>query len=75
MQVAALGRYAAHIAAFDQDRAFVGFVEPGDHAKQRGLAAARGPEQSEELARLDAHADVVHGGEIAEAARHAAQFQ
>ena len=42
--------------------------------KQRGLAAAGGPEQREELARLDVEADIVHRdrgapalGDVAEA--------
>ena len=34
-------------------RPSVGDLEPGQHAQQRGLAAARGPEQGEELSLLD----------------------
>ena len=34
--------------------------EAGEHAQQRGLAAAGRPEQREELAGLDVEADIVH---------------
>ena len=34
----------------EDDLAAVGLDEPGDHAEQRALAAARGPEEGEELA-------------------------
>jgi hypothetical protein len=42
-------------------------VEAGHHAQQRGLAAPGRAEQAEELAGLDAQADIVDGGEVAEA--------
>ena len=41
-------------------------LEAGQHAQQRGLAAARAAEQREELALEDVEADIVDGGEIAE---------
>ena len=36
-------------------------LEAGEHAQQRGLAAARGPEQGEELAFGDVEVGVVDG--------------
>ena len=36
-------------------------LEAGDAAQRRGLAAARRPEQHDDLARRDAEAHVVHG--------------
>ena len=37
-------------------------LEAAEHAEQRGLAAARRPEQREEGVARDAEADLVHGG-------------
>ncbi|MNY10779.1 hypothetical protein D3C86_1437740 [compost metagenome] len=34
--------------------------QPGDHAQQRGLAAARGADDDDELAIGDFHVDAVH---------------
>ena len=45
----------------------VGSVETGDQVEQRRLAAARGAEQADELARLDGQADVVEDGRAAAA--------
>src|SRR5437773_1576636 len=56
------------ILAFEQDPAAVGQVEAGDHSQQCRLAAAGRAEKGEEFASLDADADVVDCGEIAEAA-------
>jgi hypothetical protein len=44
----------ARALAVDEDLARAGMLEPGDHAQQRRLAAARGPEENEELAVRDA---------------------
>ncbi len=41
-------------------------LEPGQHAQQRGLAAARAAEQAEQLAAIDLQRDVVDGDELAE---------
>ena len=41
--------------------------QAGQHLHRRGLAAAVGPEKAEDLAALDLEADVVDGGEVAEA--------
>src|SRR5205814_257555 len=57
--VAPVGRRAGHVLAVDDDRAGVGPVEAG-HEPQRGrLAAARRPEQREELALLELEVDRV----------------
>ena len=45
----------------------VGLLEPGDHAEQRRLAAARGAEQDEELAFLGREVHAVDGVDLAEA--------
>src|SRR3546814_6015743 len=52
--------------ALQQDGALAGRLEAGQHAQQRGLAAARGAEQREELALEDVEGDVVDGDEVAE---------
>ena len=48
-------------------RARVLHLEAGDHAQQRGLAAARRTEEADELALLDVERDVVERREGAEA--------
>jgi hypothetical protein len=40
-------------------------LEPGDHAQQRGLAAARGADEDDHLAVVDAQVDVGHRPDIA----------
>src|SRR5262249_10618977 len=49
----------AHGLACDDDLARLRPLEPGEAAQGRGLAAAGGPEQRDQLAGLDAEADVV----------------
>src|SRR3546814_695381 len=61
-----VGRHAGHVLALQQDGALAGRLEAGQHAQQRGLAAARGAEQREELAPEDVEGDVVDGDEVAE---------
>ncbi len=41
-------------------------LEAAQHAQQRGLAAARGAQQTENLALVDLQADIVDGLEVAE---------
>ena len=41
-------------------------LEAGQHAQERGLAAARGAEQREELALVDVEADIVDRVDVAE---------
>jgi hypothetical protein len=50
----------------DGDGAFRQVVEVGEHAQERGLAAAGGAEEGEELAGADRDGDLVQGGEVAE---------
>ena len=52
--------------AVEQDAARGRPLEAGEHPQQRGLAAARRPEQREELALVDVERQVVDGGEVAE---------
>ncbi len=65
-----LWRALREVLAIEEDAAPVRQVEAADHAQQRGLAAAGGPEQREEFAGLDGEADTIDGHEIAKAARH-----
>jgi hypothetical protein len=58
-------------AAFPSD----GRQQPGEHLHGRRLAAAVGAEKAEDLAALDAEADVVDGGEFAEAPRQVAALR
>ena len=64
---AAVGRDVGHVDPVDQDAPLAGRFEPGEHAQQGRLAAARGAEQREELAPLDIEADIVDRDERAEA--------
>ncbi len=54
------------IVAIEQDAPRIGMLEPGDDPEQRGLAAAGGPQQRDELARREIERDVVQGNELAE---------
>ena len=55
------------------DDAGVGALEACDQAQQRGLAAARGPQQREELAGIESKIDPVDGGHRVVAARDAVE--
>mmetsp|Transcript_1013 Transcript_1013/g.2513 ORF Transcript_1013/g.2513 Transcript_1013/m.2513 type:complete len:443 (-) Transcript_1013:3285-4613(-) len=55
------------VLAVQQHPAAVGLLQAGDDAQQRGLAAARGAEQRDQLAAGEFQADVTEGGEVAEA--------
>jgi hypothetical protein len=59
--VAVLGREVGDVAAADGDGAGGHLLEPGDHAEQRGLAAARRPDQHQQLAVGDVEVDGVDG--------------
>ena len=48
------------------DATFGGEFEAGDHAQRRGLAAARGAEQGDQLAGGDVEADIAHRLDLAE---------
>ncbi len=53
------------VLALEQHRARIGSLQAGDDAQQRRLAAARGPEERDELSRGDGEAHVLHGREAA----------
>ena len=58
---ALVGRRQRHVLAADDDLAPGRRLEARDHAQQRGLAAARRPEQREELVLGDVEGDIVDG--------------
>ena len=67
----ALGRrLAGHVAAVDVDGAAAGVLEPGDQPQQRGLAAARGADEDDELAVLDDQVDFRNDDGRPEGFRH-----
>ena len=65
-----VGRRAGDVVAVEQDAAVAGRLEAGEHAQQRGLAAAGGAKQREELVLADIERDAVDGGDPAEILRH-----
>src|SRR5690606_4378254 len=64
------GRNSGQILPVEKDAAMGGLLETGKHAQQRGLAAARGAKEGEELAFVDVEREIVDGGEVAEALGH-----
>ena len=69
-EVAILRLHAVDDAVTDPDRAGVRFLEARHRAQRGALAAARRPEQDEELVVVDLQAEIVHGHDGAEALRH-----
>jgi len=67
-----LGREACCPLAEDEDVSLVRLLEAGDDAQKRRLAAATRAEQSRQRAAGHRDRDLVQGGEVAEALRHAA---
>jgi hypothetical protein len=61
------------VDAVQLDRAGVGELEPGDHAKGRGLARTGRAEQREELARDDLQRERVDGHDVPVGLAHLAQ--
>jgi hypothetical protein len=59
--VAILRRDVVDHAVVDAQRAAADLLQPGDHPQQRGLAAARRPDQHQQLAVGDLEAGAVHG--------------
>jgi hypothetical protein len=53
------GRQRRYVFAIEENFTFGRKVEAGDEAKQRGLAAARGAKQREELVLADRHRDMI----------------
>ena len=68
-------RHRRDVLAVEQDAALVRRLEAGEHAQQRGLAAAGGAEQRKELAGADVERDVIDRAETAEFLRHALDAQ
>ena len=56
---AVLGLLPGDVALADPDLPAADLEQPGDRVEQRGLAAARGPEQHDELALLDLEVEAV----------------
>ena len=71
--VALLRRHVVDDAVADADLAAGDLLQPGDHAQQRRLAAARGADQHAELAVLDRDVHAVHHRGRAEGLAHAAE--
>src|SRR5207253_2362258 len=59
---AAIGAGLLDLDAVDGDDAFRRLHVAGDGVEQSGLAAAGGPEQADEFARLDLKRSLLHGG-------------
>jgi hypothetical protein len=74
-----MGRFSAGVAARSRPSRRIcpasGKIEAGDHAQDGGLAAARRPQQREELAAFHGETDVLHRLEVAKAARDVANFE
>ena len=62
-----VGRDSCDVAPVEQDASFAGRLEAGQHPEQRCLAAARRPEQGEELVLADFQRHAVDGADRAEA--------
>src|SRR5581483_6937708 len=60
--------------AADEDGALGDLFEAGDHAQERGLAAAAGAEQGAELAFLDREVEFLDGLDRSEPLLHAPKF-
>ena len=63
----------AHLDVVDRDRAGARPVVPADAVEQRGLAGAVGPDEAEDLARLDRERHVLQHLDAAEAKAHVLQ--
>ena len=66
-----VGRQVGDVGTVEQDAAAIGTLESRQHPHQRGLAAAGGAEQREELARVERERHVIDRRDIAEALGHA----
>ena len=60
------GLESRDVLAADDDAAGGRLLEAGDHAQHRRLAAARRPEEGDELAALDVEVEVLHDGVVGE---------
>src|SRR5574340_573855 len=64
VDVALEGREPGDVLALELDQAAARLLEAADHTEGRGLAAAGGPQQGEELAVEDLEGDVVDGHDV-----------
>ena len=62
--------HGAHVGTVELDGAVLGHDVARQDAQQRGLAGAVGPQQREQLARLDVEVDAVHDRPVAVAHAH-----
>ena len=69
------GGAVGHVRAVDADRAGGRALEAGDHPQRRRLAAARRPEERDELAPLGGQVEVLDGDDVAELLLDAVQLQ
>ncbi len=74
VDVASIGRVVGDALAVDEDLAAGHRNEPTDDVQRRGLAAARGSQQAEELAALDAQRNVIQGAHRPVELGHVAHF-
>src|SRR5262249_52788787 len=65
-----MGRQLVDATVAEADLTGIELAEAGDHAQQRCLAAARWPQQREELALADVEIDVIDRAHAAETARY-----
>src|SRR5215470_4576356 len=72
--VAAVGRHLVHALALDEDVARRRFHEARHRTEARGLSAAGGAEEREELARLHGEGDAVEGQRLAVALDETAEL-
>ena len=69
------GGDVVHPLAADVELAAVMLFEPGDHAQKRGLAAAGGADEDDELLGLDVEIDALDDFDRAEGFANAPEFQ
>ena len=69
-----VGRQPLDLLAVEKDRARGHVLQPRDHAQQRGLAAARGTKEGEELVVLDRKARFLDRGDRPIALHYAAKL-
>lgn len=68
--VALLNRDVIDPDAANEDIAFIGLFESGDHPQYGGLSAAARTEEADEFTVLNIEADILDGGDIAEPFGH-----
>src|SRR5207302_7160763 len=75
VDVALVGRQRRHVLVLEQQLAAVGLLEAGDDAQRRGLAAAGGPEEGQELRAADREIDALQNGSSREGLGEALKAQ